>query len=252
MIALAAAGAGLTACGKGGSSLVQDVRLRAYDGDDGRYVEARALLETLNLNFGVTLPILNPNDPVHPYGSVGLNPAVGARGSELTLALNLDKARLGGGVDGGTLPSGAPIPVSTGGTPVLGFRAGTHSTVYLALDDKVAMLGAALVIPEFDSIARSAPGVNLFPVFDLSNGVRGVAGIFTGLQPDRSGVALFVDAASVLHGSVPAAGVLAAASVKPAESPLAFRPGRASAGIETRVYRELIRIGERHRRLRAR
>lgn len=238
---IAATGALTTGCGKNGAQLVKDVRLTSFERDDGAYVEVRALVETLNLDFGGQVPIFDPRRPGVSYGWVGLSPSVTESGSDLFLAVNLTLAQQGTSVDGRFLPNGAFIPVSTGSVPVFGLRAGSNSLVYVALGEGVAMLGTAVTLREFDSIGKTLPGLNLFPGFDLGNGIRGLAGIFTGMQPMQSGLAFFVDASSALPKKPEVSAV--------ERSPLAFHEHRAKSGDELRAVSELYRVGNRRKKL---
>jgi hypothetical protein len=56
------------------------------------------------------------------------------------------------------------------------------------------MLGVAVPIQQLNAVGLLSGGiVNIFPSFQLANGVTGTAGIYTGMMPGTNGLALFVD-----------------------------------------------------------
>jgi hypothetical protein len=246
----------LSGCGKGGFHLVQDVKLATFTQDDGSYVQLKALLNTGNLDFGITLPIIDPRNPSEHYGTIGLTPAITSSGTELTLAVNISKAKFVTGVDGRYLPNGTPIPV--GGidqSSVIGLRAGSRSEVYVGLGGGAAMLGVAVAITQFDQLAHYVPGVDIFPSFNINQKIQGVGGVFTGATPGTSGVALFVNAKSIMDsdGNVvdpaqdPEMHGQSLLSVNSVEvDPLYFRTPEVSARAQRRVETELYKLHRRH------
>lgn len=190
----------MSGCGKGGagSSLVQNVSVKTYDINNEAYVEMAAILNTGNIQLpAIQFPVMHPKKN-EVLGTLALKPALPS-GTELNLAVNLNKAVGLDAGNGGTLPNGTGIPVSVGGAGVIGLPIGNSgSKIYLALSQNVAVMGAAVVISEFDRIGSKIGGVNLFPTFNFGKGIQGVAGIFAGAQPGSSGIAVFVDASSVI------------------------------------------------------
>jgi hypothetical protein len=204
VLALVLSSFAVTACGKQ-VKFVKDVQVQTYLADQDVMARLNATLDTGKLQIpGITLPIINPKKPGVTYGTIGFAPALGG-GSELRLDIDVTKAAGVEGMDGDRLPNGSPIPVGgLGDTPVIGLQVGANSKVYVAVGPGVALLGVALSIPQFDVIGSKIPiPVNLFPTFQLANGIKGIAGIFTGSRPGTSGVALFADASAALQKSSP-------------------------------------------------
>jgi|GEM_PF-7078606 len=230
----------MSGCGKGAFQFVHDLQLRAFLQADGTYLEMRALLDTGSLDFGATVPIYDPRNPGTVYGSITLRPDIGGSGSELILLVNVTTARLIEAVDGDTLPNGAPIPLTTGGVPVIGMRIGQNSKAFLALGPGVMMAGVALVVKEFDAIAGKVPNVNIFPGFSISEKISGVAGLFTGNVPSSSGIGLFVDVHSVIDSN----GQVVVVD-NPMVSTLNFDEKRGTAAQEKTVQKELQKLNKR-------
>ncbi len=198
LLVVAALAVSISACGKQ-NKLVLDAGLKTLTDGTADYVQLKALLDTGNMRVGGEVDIPHPSVPGVSIGTVGLFPTTTPQVSELTLKLNLDETFYGMGADGTTLPNGAPIPVDNlGDAYPVAFKAGKHSRAYLALNDRVAMIGAALVIKEFDGFADRVPYVNVFPTFNLGK-VVGTAGVFTSAEQFQSGVAIFVDAGAIFH-----------------------------------------------------
>ena len=103
------------------------------------------------------------------------------------------------------LPNGSQIPVGgLGSLPVINLPIGnTGARVYFAVGkgaagEQIALFGTAITFKEFDSLAKYVGNANLFPAFVFPDGIRGIAGIFTGTAPSTSGIAVFVDVGPVL------------------------------------------------------
>jgi hypothetical protein len=192
-----------TACGKQ-EKLVLDASLRTLTEGTRNYLQLQALVDTGNMTVpGGEIPIQHPHVPGVVLGTVSLYPATKAQTSQITLKLDLDETFYEMGADGRTLPNGALIPVDRlGNATPIGFKAGKYSRAYVALGDNVAMVGAALVIKEFDNFSDDLPYINVFPEFKFGR-VRGTAGIFTGAQTLQSGVAIFVDAGQIFNRQSP-------------------------------------------------
>ncbi len=190
----------LTACGGSiGSNLVNNLKLVTSNDTGDLMVEMGAEINSGAMMFPmITLPIVDPNDPGHPYGSLTMQRTL--QGKNMLLArINLTKASGAQGVtDPGNLPNGTAIPVA-GVQDIVAFQAGGNSRVYLSLNNNSKMLGVAIAIKEFDAIAKYVPGANLFFDFPQQNGIRGIAGIFTGLQSATSGFGLFIDATNLIQ-----------------------------------------------------
>jgi hypothetical protein len=187
-------------CGKQQGGLAKNVQIRTYTQDGDIWGEMIATFETGGLSFpALSLPIFDPKHPGVSYGTVSFRPILSG-GTELVIAVNIsDVANVQNVIT--TLPNGTPIPVgglgmcSTIGLPV----GGTKTIVYVALGEGCAMVGVALAIKELDNIGQHVGlPLNFFPAFDFGNGVRGIAGIFTGTTSGSSGIAIFVDFAGAL------------------------------------------------------
>lgn len=196
-------GMALTGCGSdsGGFQLVKDIQVRTFERDGDQYGEVIASIQTGNMNLpAVSFPIFNPGHPGQEYGQVLLRPGIGNGLSDFGVDINISRV---GDLDSAfrTLPNGQPVPVGgLGDADLVGVPVGNSSTrVYFAFGDRVALVGVALVIKEFDGIGRKLGPINLFPQFAFANGIRGIAGIFTGTQEKQSGIALFVDAGPVFR-----------------------------------------------------
>jgi hypothetical protein len=188
-------------CGKQGQGgLAKSVQIRTYTQDGDIWGEVVANFETGGLTFpALTLPIFDPKVPGVSYGTVSFRPILSG-GTELVVAVNIsDIANVQNVMT--TLPNGTPIPVgglsqcTTVGLPV----GGTKTIVYVALGEGCAMVGVALAIKELDNVGQHVGlPLNFFPAFDFGNGVRGIAGVFTGTTSGSSGIALFVDFAGAM------------------------------------------------------
>lgn len=188
-----------TGCGSDGNRLVKDVTGGAFTRDGDAYGNLEITLGTGALRLpSVELPVINRRTG-QQMGTLAL--VNGLDGDpRLRVELNISEAANLDSADA-RLPNGSQIPVSgLGDAEVVGFAVGNSGArVYLALDDKVAMLGAALPIRALDRVGEEVPlPLNLFPQFE-KNGIRGTAGIFTSPNAGQSGVAVFADLSKVVH-----------------------------------------------------
>jgi hypothetical protein len=78
-----------------------------------------------------------------------------------------------------------------------------NGRIYLAIDtaNGTAIMGAALTWPVLDNFGRNVGPVNFFPGFNITDGVRGIAGIFASHYPNQNGVAVFADVSEWLKNS---------------------------------------------------
>lgn len=193
------------ACSNVGNNIVKNAQIDTYANSGEQFAE---LSVDVNL-FGMTLPavsfpIKNPTNSSLTLGQVSLNNSTfpGAT-SDVGLMINLSQlAGLPAGMSVPYLPNGMPIPVS-GVDPsrLITFNVGSTGRMYLDLNTPAgtAIWGIALPIQQFDSIGSTLSGINVFPKFQLDNGISGVAGVFTGSGAGQNGLALFVDASALLH-----------------------------------------------------
>lgn len=190
----------LQGCGGGiGSDLVRSLSVVSAPNGSDVMVTVSSELNAGNLIFpAINLPIVDPKTPSRPYGSLILQRTLEGK-NMLTIQVNV--TRIAGNntsLASNLLPNGTNIPVA-GVKDVIALQAGSSSRVYLSLNETSKMIGVAVAIKEFDSIAQYVPGANLFFDIPQSNGIRGLAGIFTGTTSGTSGFGIFIDATSALQ-----------------------------------------------------
>jgi len=191
-----------TGCGKL-SNIVTDVRYQAYsDGQGNPMTKVEFDLNTGSLLLpAMSVPIVNPHDPSQVYGTITMSDILGG-GTALIVDANIEAiTHTNLPADGCLLPNGHNIPVVLpAGMPCpIGIPLGSGgSRLYLAFSDTVALVGTAIVIREFDAVGSAIIGADIFPGFTLSNGIRGVAGLFTSRNPGQSGVGVFADINAVI------------------------------------------------------
>jgi hypothetical protein len=180
--------------------------LKTYNLNNGdNYVELAVQLKTNNVQLPeLTMPVAHPSRPTVNVANVTLRPMANKPGmSELLLAVNVSGAS---GLEGASplLPNGTVIPVSgvdmtqLVALPLDQFN--QNGRVYLAVDtaNSTAIVGAALTWAVLDSFGQTVGPLNFFPSFDVSPGVKGIAGVFGSRGPNQSGVAVFADASQLL------------------------------------------------------
>ena len=192
----------LTGCGDSAQNgnLVRDVKVELQTVNQDLYAVLTANIDTGSVQMpSVTMPIFDPNHFSTHYGQVAMKPALGG-GTELNIAVDLTTtANLGAGSP--TLPNGSPLPVGgISNVPVitLPLEGSQGAELYLTLTQSVGMIGVAIPIKEFQQLGNSIGGINFFPSFQMPDGLKGIAGIFTGTSATGSGIALFFDFSSVL------------------------------------------------------
>jgi len=195
-----------TSCGEGQNSIVKDVNVITYEQDSDGYVEFNAILGSGAMRFPIfDIPIKNPDNPNVEYGRIWMYDVVPS-GSQLGVTVNVTAASGTPFVDA-TLPNGSRLPIAgIEDAVVLAVPVSVNNIkVYAAFAPNVALLGAAIPISEFDKVGQSACPISLLPSFKIANGIRGIAGVFTGCEPGQSGVAIFVDAGQKLFPTDPPA-----------------------------------------------
>ena len=190
----------LTACGKGeDNKFVTDVRLFTFVEDDNAWVELQADINTGDAALpAIEFPVAHPRDPDLIYGQIAVKPILGG-GSEIDLGVNLT-AVLGEPLTDRRMPNGLEIPV--GGldpNTILAYNIKNGpSKVFTAFTGNDGILGTAIVIPQMDRLGREIGRTNFFPQFNHStNQVLGVAGLFTGPNPNESGFGVFADLGTI-------------------------------------------------------
>jgi len=188
-------------CGKKGvGGLVSGAQFSTTEENGDLFGNLNVLLSTGGVLLpSFDLPILNPRNPGAVYGTISMRDALSA-GTQLGISVNLSEISGLEGADGSLLPNGRAIPVFLApGVQPISVAVSGRSRVYFAISEGTAVIGTAIVIPEFDKIASYVGAVDLFFPFQGENGVRGAAGLFSSPQSGQSGIAVFVDASSVLQ-----------------------------------------------------
>jgi hypothetical protein len=195
----------LMACGKGGlRGIVQDVKLetRTDPTTQDLFADLSSIVSVGNLIFpAISIPILDPNNPLEQYGTVSLVRTVDQKNA-LVVSANLTEISKSQLSMDRTLPNGTPVPIY-GSTDMIVLPIERAGRLYLDLSQNRKLLGVAIAIKEFQNIGQYAPGLNLFFDIPESNGIKGVAGVFTGQGPNQNGIALFLDVTEALDRALP-------------------------------------------------
>lgn len=203
----------LTACGMSSGNWVKNAAISTYQSGNDTYGKVTVGLSTNGMILpALDVPIIDPKNPSVAFGEFSILPNL-TTGADLGVAVNLSRlVSLPSPGASPTLPNGMMIPVS-GISPnsLYAFSVGGNRTqIYLDLNMQAqsAMLGIAIPIAQLDQVGSYTGGlVNIFPSFQLQNGVAGTAGVFTGMQPGQSGLALFMNVSSLLNQAIPMAAV---------------------------------------------
>jgi hypothetical protein len=256
LVAVATTG---TACGKRSSvgGIVSGAQFSTIEENGNVFGKLDLLLQTGNVLLpAFDLPILNPKNPGAIYGTISMQDALSA-GTRLGISVNLTEISGVEGVDGSLLPNGRSIPLFLGeGVKPIAVSIRNNSRAYFAFSAGTAVIGTAIVIPEFDKISSSVGAVDVFFPFQASNGVSGVAGLFSSNQSGQSGIAVFVDASSAMK-AIPeksmnrALASVAAKGTSQNGSSVGFRSQNGMSSMQTyRLHQFLSKLGDRGRRLR--
>ena len=185
------------------------------------------MLKTGNLRMpSFEIPIYDSYPGGRAIGSIGMRDALSA-GTQLQVQVNLGAI---GGINaenGSRLPNGRPIPVVlTPGTAAVALPIRGNSKLYFAFSETQALLGTALVIPEFDNLSGNIGAIDLYFPFEDASGLRGVAGLFSSDRPGQSGLAVFVDVGPALKpsGFSSKASVATVATVPEGQPRMEFAP----------------------------
>lgn len=156
---------------------------------------------TSDLNLGamqfasISIPVLHPRGQT-PVGQLEL--ISGFSGvNQLKISVNVSELA-DVQTTTSTLPNGNMIPLIAN-NQVISVQIGGGARVYLALSENVTAIGVAVPISAFDSIGRSLPGLNFFPIVTTPEGVIGTAGIFTGMNPGQNGIAVVADVSRIVN-----------------------------------------------------
>jgi len=189
--------ASFSACGK--SQFIKSAQLGAHTSGGDEYAELIATVDSQQLILPeIQFPIIDIRHPGLSFGNIGLKPSLDGKTTELSIDLDLSQIlHLPKAGENASLPNGTGLPMSgIDPSQVMMFNiGGGGSRVYVEMDtlNKKAMLGAALVISQFNIGAVA----DLFIPFQ-GTGFLGTAGVFTGAQFGQSGFGIFADLSPLL------------------------------------------------------
>ncbi|MBF0314840.1 MAG: hypothetical protein HQK50_02110 [Oligoflexia bacterium] len=186
-------------CGQVENKVVKDVSLKASIEDSEVWLGLSAVFNLGSMSMtGIKLPIIDPNDSSKVYGEIFFKPTMEGNYNEVGAKINLSyAAKLPGGF--ASLPNGEELPVGgSNSSQIIELAISQiHSKVYIGLDQNFTLFGFAISIKEFDTLAKYVGGANIFLGFNIK-GIRGMVGVYTGLDTLQSGLAFFVDLSSVI------------------------------------------------------
>ncbi len=183
-------------CGQNApSNVLTGVKVEAKTINDDVWMSFAADLNLGAMQFAsLSIPVLHPRGQT-PVGQLELVSGLGGV-NQLKISVNVSElADIQ--TTSATLPNGNMIPLIAN-NQVIALNIGNGARVYLALSETVTAIGVAVPIAAFDSIGRTLPGLNFFPIIN-SNNVVGTAGIFTGLNPGQNGIAVVADVSKVVN-----------------------------------------------------
>lgn len=183
-------------CGGGApSNVLSGVKVETKTIDGDIWLSFASDLNLGAMQFAsISVPVLHPRGQT-PVGQLEL--VSGFSGvNQLRISVNVSELA-DVQTTTATLPNGNMIPLIANNS-VIAVKIGGGASVYIALSEKVTAIGVAVPISAFDSIGRTLPGLNFFPVVNTGD-VIGTAGIFTGLNPGQNGIAVVADVSKVVN-----------------------------------------------------
>ncbi len=196
LITLVMLSAFVVSCGSSApSNVLSGVKVETSTRDNDVWMSFAADLNLGSMSFAsMSFPILHPKGQT-PIGQLDLTAGLNGS-SQIKIALNASELA---GVETAqaVLPNGNMIPLIAN-NQTIAINIGNGARVYILISETVTAIGVAVPISAFDSIGRSLPGLNFFPVVNTS-GVVGTAGIFTGLNAGQNGIAVVADVSKVLN-----------------------------------------------------
>lgn len=182
-------------CGNAPSNVLSGVKVETKTIDGDIWMSFASDLNLGAMQFAsVSVPVLHPKGQT-PIGQLELVSGL-AGVNQLKISVNVSELA-DVQTTMATLPNGNMIPLIAN-NQVIAVNIGSGARVYLAISEKVTAIGVAVPISAFDSIGRSLPGLNFFPVVQ-SGDIIGTAGIFTGLNPGQNGIAVVADVSKVVN-----------------------------------------------------
>lgn len=182
-------------CGGAPSNVLSGVKVQTTTVDQDVFMNFSADLDLGAMSFAsISLPILHPKGQT-PIGHLELISALGGK-NQIKVAINLSEVADVHPIQA-VLPNGNSIPLIAY-NQTIAIEIGKGARLYLTLSDTVTAIGVAVPVSAFDSMGSSLPGLNIFPIVNTNN-VIGTAGIFTGLQPGQSGIAVVADVSRLVN-----------------------------------------------------
>lgn len=193
-------------CGNAPSNVLTGVKVETQTINDDIWMSFAADLNLGAMQFAsISVPVLHPRGQT-PIGQLDLTSGLGGV-NQLKISVNVSELA-DVQTASASLPNGNMVPLIAS-NQVIAVNVGKGARIYLALSEKVTAIGVAIPISAFDSIGRSLPGLNFFPIVNTGD-VIGTAGIFTGMNPGQNGIAVVADVSKVanlgklLNSSAPA------------------------------------------------
>lgn len=186
----------LIACSEEG--IIKNVSVSAQEQEGDLYVGLTTQLQTNNLQIlNITLPVFATSMPGVQVGQIEVQ-SYSPGFTNVTLKVNLSEVTELPLRQETSLPNGTPFPVwgvDVKGWYSLAVGSSQASKVYLNLasNQSYAILGYALSI---DSLSVGI-AANVFKPFQADT-IAGYGGLYTGLLPDQSGLAVFANIRSLI------------------------------------------------------
>lgn len=181
-------------CGKS-PSVLKNVKVEAQNQEGDVWMSFAADLNLGSMSFAsISVPVLHPRGQT-PIGQLDLTPSLGGT-NLLKVSVNIS-ALSDITPSSATLPNGGIVPLIAN-NQVISVDVGRGAKIYLALSNSTTAIGVAVPIGAFDNIGSKLPGLNLFPVLNIS-GVIATAGIFTGKNSGENGIAVVADVSNVIN-----------------------------------------------------
>lgn len=182
-------------CGNAPSNVLSGVKVETKEINNDLWMSFAADLNLGAMQFAsISVPVLHPRGQT-PVGQLELISGFSGQ-NQLKISINVSELS-DVQTTTATLPNGNMIPMIAN-NQVIAVNIGNGAKVYLALSEKVTAIGVAVPISAFDSIGRSLPGLNFFPVVNTGD-VVGTAGIFTGMNPGQNGIAVVADVSKIVN-----------------------------------------------------
>lgn len=217
------------ACGSGGpSNVLNGIKVETSQVNEDTWMSFAADINLGAMSFGtVSLPILHPRGQMQ-IGQLELVSGL-AGVSQLKVSVNLSEVA-DVNLTQAKLPNGNMIPMIAN-NQTIAINIGSGAKVYLTLSQTVTAIGVAVPISAFDNIGRSVPGLNFFPIVTQGD-VTATAGIFTGLNPGQSGIAVVADVSKVvkLGKLMPSSQLLATAQAEESQDEIIKLDKRSHSG----------------------